>query len=299
MPIAAIENLVEEIRCGRMIVLVDENEASSEGFLCAAAEKVTPESINFMMVHGRGLIYLALGEEKSRQLGLPPMLQESSSSVGHRVGVPIVARSCSEVAVSAFARAETIKVAMGTGAKPSDFAVPGHVFPVEAQKGGVLVRSGHVEASVDLARLAGLQGGGVLCQILRDDGSIALMPDLEDFAVRHGLKTGAISDLIAHRLRTECLVRRVAEVPFPTRQWGMFSGIVYHNNVDSLEHIALVKGELAPQDKTLVRMHSECLTGDVFGSERCDCGEQIHLSLDLSPRKEKACSSICTRRAEA
>ena len=287
MSVASIEEIVEELRRGRTIVLVDEEESSSEGFLCAAAEKVTPETINFMMVQGRGLIYLALSEEKGNQLGIPSMIQESSSSVAHRVGVPIAARACAAIAVSASGRAETIRTALRRDAKPGDLMVPGHVFPVEARKGGVLVRSGHVEAAVDLTTLAGLQPGGVLCQILRDDGSIALLPDLENFSLRHGLKTGAIADLIAFRLRSECLVQRALEIPFPTKQWGDFKAVVYHNNVDAYEHMALLKGEIEPGDKVLVRMHSECLTGDVFGSERCDCGDQIRLSLDLISREGK------------
>ena len=287
MPLARVEELIEALRRGQTVVMVDEEDAGSEGFLCAAAEKITPEIVNFMMLHARGVIYLALTEAKSRQLGLPAMVQESSSAVGHRVGVPIVARACAEAAVSAFGRAETIKVAVKADAKPGDLMVPGHVFPVEARTGGVLVRSGQVEAAVDLTAMAGLQPGGAICQILREDGSIALLPDIEAFALRHGLKTGAISDLIAYRLRSECLTQRITEIPFPTQQWGEFKVIVYRNNVDAHEYMVLVKGEITPGDRVLVRMHSECLTGDVFGSERCDCGDQIRLSLDLIGREGK------------
>ncbi len=287
MPLARVEELIEELRRGRTVVMVDEEDTGSEGFLCAAAEKATPEVVNFMMLHARGVIYLALSEGKSKQLGLPHMVQESSSAVGHRVGVPIVARACADVAVSAFGRAETIRVAVRPDTKPGDLMVPGHVFPVEARTGGVLVRSGQVEAAVDLTAMAGLQPGGVICQILREDGSIALLPDLEAFALRHGLKTGTISDLVAYRLRSECLTQRATEISFPTQQWGDFKVIVYHNNVDTHEYMALVKGEITRGDQVLVRMHSECLTGDVFGSERCDCGDQIRLSLDRINREGK------------
>ncbi|HWP59248.1 MAG TPA: GTP cyclohydrolase II [Candidatus Acidoferrales bacterium] len=287
MPVSAIEDIVEEFRRGKPIVLVDEAEPSSMGFVCAAGQTVTPEIVNFMMLHARGLIYLALAEEKSRALEIAAMIPESSSSVAHRIGVPIAARACAEIAVSALGRAETIKAALRPQAKPGDLVVPGHVFPVEARKGGVLVRSGHVEAAVDLAALAGFEPGSALCQILREDGSIALFPDIEEFASRHGLKVAAITDLIAFRLRSECLVRRAAEVAFSSQPWGDFRAIVYHNNVDSHEHMALIKGEIARGDRVLVRMHSECLTGDVFASERCDCGDQIRLSLDLITREGK------------
>lgn len=285
MAVAAIEDIFGEIKRGRPFVLVDEQESGSEGFLCVAADRVSAEVINFMIANARGLIYLALGAEQFRRLGVPLMIQESSSSIGNRIGVPIGAKASPHPPVSAAARAEAIRVAARPDAKPGDLVMPGHVFPVEARPGGVLVRSGHVEAAVDLARLAGLEPAAVICQILCEDGSLAVMPDLESFAEKHRLKIGSIVDLIAYRLRSECLVQRAAEAPFPTGRWGTFHGILYTNNIDNYEHMALIRGEVSKADGVLVRMHSECLTGDVFGSERCDCGDQIRLSLETINRE--------------
>ncbi|MGH7831724.1 MAG: GTP cyclohydrolase II [Candidatus Binatia bacterium] len=280
MAISTIQEILEEIRAGRTVVLVDEEAADSEGFLCAAADKITGETINFMLSHGRGPINLALTEEKIKALGIPLMVQPSSSGLGNPLGVPIDAKSAGQSAVSAMGRAQTIRTAVAQDAKPGDLRIPGSVSPVQARNGGVLVRSGSIEASVDLARIAGLEPAGVVCQILCDDGSAALLPDLDEFARRYKLKIGSIADLIAFRLRNECLVRRVAEALFPTIHGGAFKAVVYTNNVDHCEHMALIKGEVAGDDSILVRMHSECLTGDVFGSERCDCGDQIRQSIE-------------------
>ena len=287
MPVSSIEEIVEEIRDGRIVILVDDEGAESEGFLCACAEKITPEAVNSMLLYGRGLICLTLTEERMRHLGIPLMVQESSSQLGGSLGASISLRADASSGASAASRARTIKAAVAEETKRSDLVVPGCIFPVQARNGGVLVRSAQVEASVDLARLAGLQPAGVICQVLQDDGRVALMPYLETLAVRHGLKLASIADLIAYRLRGECLVKRVAEADFPTIHGGTYRAIVYRNNVDSHEHMALVKNGVRKGDSALVRMHSECLTGDVFGSERCDCGDQIRQSLRMIDEEGK------------
>lgn len=287
MPVSAIEEILEQIRDGQTVILVDEEGADSEGFLCTGAEKITPEAINFMLIYGRGLVCLTLTKERMKQLGIPLMVPESSSVVSNPVGASISARTEAGSGASAMGRAHTISTAVAKETKRGDLIVPGHVFPVQARSGGVLVRSGQVEASVDLARLAGLQPAGVVCQILQDDGSLALMPHLENLAMKHKLRIVSIADLIAFRLRSECLVKRVAEAVFPTIHGGTYKAIVYSNNVDSHEHMALVKDEVRGEDGVLVRMHSECLTGDVFGSERCDCGDQIRQSLKLIDQEGK------------
>lgn len=279
MPVSNIEEILEEIRAGRLVILVDDAGPDSEGFLCAAAEKITTEAVNFMMQHGRGLICLGFTEERMKHLGLPLMVPESSSKVVGSLGASISLRADASSAASAASRAHTIRAAVAKETKRSDLAVPGYVFPVQARNGGVLVRSARIEAAVDLARLSGREPAGVICQILQDDGSVAFTPYLESYAARHQLKLVSIADLIAYRLRSECLVKRVAESEFPTIDGGVYKAIVYTNNADAYEHIALVKNEIRKGDAVLVRMHSECLTGDVFGSERCDCGEQIRQSL--------------------
>jgi 3,4-dihydroxy 2-butanone 4-phosphate synthase/GTP cyclohydrolase II len=279
MPVSSIEEVLEEIRTGRLVILVDDAGPDSEGFLCAAAEKITTEAVNFIMLHGRGLICLGLTEERMKHLGLPLMVPESSSKVVGSLGASISLRAAASSAASAASRAHTIRAAVAKETRRSDLAVPGYVFPVQARNGGVLVRSARIEAAVDLARLSGREPAGVICQILQDDGSVAFTPYLESFAARHQLKLVSIADLIAYRLRSECLVKRVAESEFPTIDGGVYKAVVYTNNADAYEHIVLVKNEIRKGDAVLVRMHSECLTGDVFGSERCDCGEQIRQSL--------------------
>jgi 3,4-dihydroxy 2-butanone 4-phosphate synthase/GTP cyclohydrolase II len=287
MPVSSIEEIIEEVRQRRVVILVDDEGADSEGFLCAAAENITPEAVNFMMRHGRGLIYLGLTEERMTQLGIPLMVQESSSKITGSLGASITLRTEAATAASAASRARTIAAVVAQDTRRSDLAVPGYVFPVQTRNGGVLVRSARIEASVDLGRLAGLVPGGVICQILEEDGSVALAPYLETYAARHNLKLASIADLIAYRLRSECLVKRVAESEFPTIHGGVYKAFVYSNNVDAYEHIALVKSEIREGDAVLVRMHSECLTGDVFGSERCDCGEQIRQSLKMIDQEGK------------
>ena len=281
MAVSPIEEILEEIRSGKLFVLVDDESADSEGFLCAAAEKITAEAVNFMMQHGRGLICVGLTEERMKELGLPLMVQESSSKITGSLGASIALRADGSAAASAASRARTIRAAVAPETRRSDLVVPGYVFPVQARNGGVLVRSARLEATVDLARIAGFRPGGVICQILEEDGSVALMPYLEGYAARHKLKIASIADLIAYRLRSECLVKRIAEVDFPTFHGGAYKAILYSNTADTYEHIALVKNQIQKDEAVIVRMHSECLTGDVFGSTRCDCGDQIRHSLHM------------------
>ncbi len=287
MAISSIEEALEQIRNGRTVILVDEEGEDSEGFFCAPAEKITAEAVNLMLHHGRGLVCLTLTEERMKQLGIPLMAQESGSATGNLFGASISMRWDGGSGASAAARAETIRAAVAKETKRGDLAVPGYVFPIQARGGGVLVRSGQVEASVDLARLAGIQPAAVICQILQDDGSVALMSHLRGLASKYELKVVSIADLIAYRLRGECLVKRVAEAVFPTIHGGTYKAIVYSNNVDSYEHMALVRKEIVPGESLLVRMHSECLTGDVFGSERCDCGDQIRQALKMIDEEGK------------
>ncbi|MDL1971859.1 MAG: bifunctional 3,4-dihydroxy-2-butanone-4-phosphate synthase/GTP cyclohydrolase II [Deltaproteobacteria bacterium] len=281
MALSTIEEALEDIRQGKMIILVDDEDRENEGDLCIAAEKVTPEAINFMAKYGRGLICLALTPEKVDQLKLPLMATDTHPSPpqGTAFTVSIEARYGVTTGISAHDRAVTILTAIADDAKPEDLVTPGHIFPLRARDGGVLVRAGHTEGSVDLARLAGLKPAGVICEIMNDDGTMARMPDLEKFAKRHGLKIITIADLIAYRLRNDSLVRRIAETMLPTAIAGEFRAIVYESDVDTNHHLALVKGEIDSNRPILVRVHSQCLTGDVFGSLRCDCGAQLHAAM--------------------
>ncbi len=287
--VATIEEALKDLREGRMIIIVDDEDRENEGDLCIAAEKVTPEAINFMAKYGRGLICLALTEEQVEKLKLPMMVPEDQSNALHGTAftVSIDARYGVTTGISAHDRAKTILTAIADDAKPEDLVRPGHVFPLKARRGGVLVRAGHTEASVDLARLAGLKPAAVICEVMRDDGSMARLPDLEVFAKEHGLKIVTIADLIKFRMRTEKLVRRVAEATLPTLYGGEFKLILYESEVDSQHHLALVKGEIDPAEPTLVRVHSQCLTGDVFGSLRCDCGEQLHRAMQMIAEEGK------------
>jgi len=281
VPTSSIEETLKLLREGKVVILVDEDSPESDGTFFVAGEKVTPEAINFILSYGRGgIIYLTLTEEKMKELGILIPVQPNLPALSAPIGVPIDAKSVSGFGVSAAGRAQTIKTAVSVGAKPSDLAAPGNVFPAKTRTGGVLVRTGHTEASVDLARMCGLQPAGVICRILREDGAVALLPDLEKLAAKHNLKIVSVADLIAYRLRSEFLVKRVGESVFNTVH-GTFKAVAYRTNVDSNEHLALIKGEIPTRGSVLVRMHSECLTGDVFGSERCDCGDQIFQSLKL------------------
>lgn len=275
MPIAKIEAALEDIRNGKMVILVDDEDRENEGDLAMAAELVTPEAINFMAKEGRGLICLTLTEERADYLDLPLMVRDNTSSFGTAFTVSIEARKGVTTGISAADRAQTIRVAIDDESTATDLARPGHVFPLRAKKGGVMVRTGQTEGSVDLARIAGLKPAGVICEIMNDDGTMSRMPELMIFAERHDLKIVTVADLVAYRMRKELLVRRVAATVLPTA-FGDFTAIVYDNDVDDTEHVALVKGTIDPEKPVLVRVHSECLTGDVFGSQRCDCGEQLH-----------------------
>ncbi len=274
MPMAAIEAALEDIQAGRMVILVDDEDRENEGDLTMAAEKVTPEAISFMAKYGRGLICLSLTPERIEQLQLPMMVQNNTSPFKTAFTISIEARRGVTTGISAHDRATTIRTAIAEDTHPEDLVSPGHVFPLRARKGGVLVRTGQTEGSVDLARMAGLKPYGVICEIMKDDGTMARLPDLELFAREHGLKIISIRDLIEYRFQNESFVHRRAETVLPTA-YGSFKAIVYENDVDEHQHLALVKGEIKSKEEILVRVHSECLTGDVFKSLRCDCGDQL------------------------
>ncbi len=296
MAVSPIEEVIADIRAGKMIILVDDEDRENEGDLCMAAEKVTPEAINFMATHGRGLICLAMSPDIVEQLGLPMMVQNNQSPYGTGFTVSIEARTGVTTGISAADRARTIEAAVAPEATPRDIISPGHIFPLRAREGGVLVRTGQTEGSVDLARLAGLRTAGVICEIMKDDGTMARMPDLEQFAAKHDLKIATIADLVAYRLHKEALVHRAAEARLPTEHAGEFRIIAYTNDVDRFEHVALVKGEIDPAKPVMVRVHSECLTGDVFGSSRCDCGEQLHAAMRMVD--QEGCGVVLYMRQE-
>lgn len=281
MAVSSIEEAVRDIKAGKMVILVDDEDRENEGDLCMAAEAVTPEAINFMARYGRGLICLTLSPDLVDKLRLPMMVSENTCPFGTGFTVSIEARTGVTTGISAADRARTIQVAVAPDVKPSDLVNPGHVFPLRARAGGVLVRLGQTEGSVDLARLAGCRTAGVICEIMNDDGTMSRMPDLEKFAAEHDLKIVTIADLVAYRLREDILVQRAVETRIPTEYAGEFKAVIYTNDVDNLEHIALVKGQIDPEKKVLVRVHSECLTGDVFGSARCDCGSQLHAAMQM------------------
>jgi 3,4-dihydroxy 2-butanone 4-phosphate synthase/GTP cyclohydrolase II len=283
MPVASIDEGLADVREGKMVILVDDEDRENEGDLCLAAEKVTPEAINFMARHGRGLICLAMTEERLRGLDLPLIVDypANTSLFQTAFSVPIDARSGVTTGISAADRATTIRIAVDDQTRPSDLVRPGHVQTLRARAGGVLVRTGQTEGSIDLARLAGLKPAAVICEIMNEDGTMARMPDLERFASAHGLKILTIRDLVEYRLRHECLVRRAAITSLPTRFCGTFTATAYTSDVDPHPHLALVKGTVEPSEPVLVRVHSECLTGDVFGSERCDCGEQLQAAMEM------------------
>ena len=275
-----IDEAIEDIRQGKMVILVDDEDRENEGDLVCAAEKVTPEIINFMAMHGRGLICLALDTKIVDRLGLPMMVQENETPFGTNFTVSIEARQGVTTGISAADRAHTILTAVDPTADPDDVVSPGHVFPLRAKRGGVLVRAGQTEGSVDLSRLAGLSPAGVICEIMDDDGTMARYPKLRAFADRFDLKLVTIADLIAHRKAKEVQVQRMAEASLPT-DYGKFRVIGYQNTATDDDYIALVLGEWQPDDSVLVRVHSQCLTGDVFASRRCDCGPQLHAAMSM------------------
>lgn len=282
MPYGTIEQAIEDIRRGKLVIVADDEDRESEGDLVGAAALVTPDMINFMVTHGRGLVCLTLPPERCRALGLSQMAEDAGDSyeTAFTVSVDAVKRFGVSTGISAADRAKSIAVAIDPATVPSDLRRPGHVFPLRARPGGVLQRVGHTEASVDLARLAGLYPAGVICEILADDGAMMRRPDLERFAARHALTFVTVAQLVAYRLQHERLVHRVAEASLPTPH-GEFRVIGYRNDVDDHEHIALVCGAVRGRESVLVRMHSKCLTGDVFGSHRCDCGWQLRSSMQM------------------
>ncbi|WP_028585209.1 bifunctional 3,4-dihydroxy-2-butanone-4-phosphate synthase/GTP cyclohydrolase II [Desulfogranum mediterraneum] len=281
MAVSSIEEVVEDIKAGKMVILVDDEDRENEGDLCMAAEAVTPEAINFMATHGRGLICLAMSPEIIEQLGLPMMVPNNQSPYGTGFTISIEARTGVSTGISAADRARTIEAAVDPNAAPRDIISPGHIFPLRAREGGVLVRTGQTEGSVDLARIAGMRNAGIICEIMNEDGTMARMPDLEIFAREHGIKIATIADLVAYRLRKDRLVERAAEARLPTTHAGQFRVIAYTNQVDGFEHVALVMGDVDTEEPVMVRVHSECLTGDVFGSARCDCGPQLHAAMRM------------------
>jgi 3,4-dihydroxy 2-butanone 4-phosphate synthase/GTP cyclohydrolase II len=280
MAIAKIEDVLEDMRQGKMVILVDDEDRENEGDLTIAAEKVTPEAINFMARFGRGLICLALHPEIVERLQLPLMVYDNRSKFETAFTVSIEARTGVTTGISAADRAHTVLTAVRDDARPEDLVQPGHVFPLRARRGGVLFRTGQTEGSVDLAALAGLKPAAVICEVMNDDGTMARLPDLEIFAEDHGVKIATVADIIKYRMRTESFVHKAAETVLPT-PFGEFKAIAFVNDIDEYEHLALVKGDIRPDKEVLVRVHSECLTGDVFGSYRCDCGEQLQKAMEV------------------
>ena len=281
MAASPIKEVIEDIKAGKMIILVDDEDRENEGDLYMGAETVDADSINFMATHGRGLICLTLSSELVDKLELPMMVSNNRSPYGTGFTVSIEARTGVSTGISAADRARTVQAAVAPDATPGDIISPGHIFPLRARDGGVLVRAGQTEGSVDISRLAGLIPAGVICEIMKDDGTMARMPDLEKFAEKHDLKIATIADLVAYRLREDVLIKREAEARIPTEHAGVFKAVIYSNSVDNHEHLALVKGDISKVDRVLVRVHSECLTGDVFGSSRCDCGLQLKAAMKM------------------
>lgn len=281
MAVSRIEEIIEDVRNGKMIILVDDEDRENEGDLCMAAELVTPEAINFMAKYGRGLICLTMDRSLVKKLNLPMMVEKNRSPFETGFTISIEARTGVTTGISAADRARTIQVAVDPESKPEDLVSPGHIFPLRARKGGVLERTGQTEGSVDLARLAGMRPAGVICEIMKDDGTMARMEDLEKFAAEHNMRIATIADLVAYRLRRDTLVHRAVEARLPSHFGGEFKAIVYTNDVDKHEHLALVRGDIDPNKEIMVRVHSECLTGDVFGSDRCDCGAQLQEAMRM------------------
>ena len=281
MPHLSIKEAIEKIKAGGMVILVDDEDRENEGDLCMAAEAVTPEAINFMAKFGRGLICLPMTSEKCDSLQLPLMVNENTSAFQTGFTVSIEAKSGVTTGISAADRATTILTAVAENAKPSDLARPGHIFPLRARDGGVMVRVGQTEGSVDLARLAGKKPAAVICEIMDEDGTMARMPSLEKFSELHNIGICTVADLVAYRTRTECFVRMAVETNIPTAFGGDFNILAFENDIDDLTHIALVKGTIDSEQPVLVRVHSECMTGDIFGSMRCDCADQLHKAMAM------------------
>jgi 3,4-dihydroxy 2-butanone 4-phosphate synthase/GTP cyclohydrolase II len=282
----SIEGAIEDIKKGKMVIVLDDEDRENEGDLTIAASKITPPAINFMAKYGRGLICLAMTEKRLEELDIPPMVRKNTARYGTAFCVSIDAREGVTTGISAADRATTIRRAIDPDTKPDDLARPGHIFPLMAQGGGVLKRAGQTEAAVDLARLACLYPAGVICEMMSDDGTMARAEELIDFGKKHGLKVITIAELINYRMRKEKFVKRVASPRLPTR-YGEFRLFGYVNELDGREHLALVMGDIKPEDEPLVRVHSQCLTGDVFKSSRCDCGVQLHMALEMIAKEGK------------
>jgi len=280
MALATIKEAIADIKAGKFIIIVDDEGRENEGDLAMAAEKVDPDAINFMARHGRGLVCMPIVGGRLDELNIPLMVGENTSKHNTAFTVSIEAKKKVSTGISAYDRAATIKAVLDPATRPEDIARPGHTFPLRAREGGVLVRAGHTEAIVDLARLAGLYPAGVICEVMNEDGTMARLPQLEVFAKAYGLNIVSITDLITYRRRHEKLVAKVAQANLPTR-YGQFTAIAYKSTIDPDQHVALVKGDLSSDEPVLVRVHSECLTGDVFASLRCDCGEQIEMALNI------------------
>lgn len=282
---SSIESAIEDLRAGKMLILVDDEDRENEGDLIQAAEKVTPESINFMAKHARGLICLSLTSQAIERLEIPMMVEDNTSRFHTAFTVSIEAREGVTTGISAFDRAHTVLTAINPRSAKQDIVMPGHIFPLRAREGGVLVRAGQTEGSIDLARLAKLDPSAVICEIMNDDGTMARMKDLTKFATEHSLKVISISDLIAYRMENECLVHEVSSAQLPLEPHGIFEIKVFESVIDGTHHVALLNGPIDPEKPVLVRAHSECLTGDTFGSSRCDCGWQLQSSLDVIGRE--------------
>jgi len=286
MALATIPEAIEDLKSGKFIIVVDDAGRENEGDLIIAAEKITPEAINFMAKHARGLICMPINGKRLDELRIPLMVRDNTSPFDSPFTVSVEARYKVTTGISARDRATTVKVLIDPTTRPDDVVCPGHMFPLRAREGGVLVRAGHTEAAVDLARLAGLYPAGVICEVMNDDGTMARLPDLERLATEYGFKIVSVAQLIAYRRRYDSLVQRVAEAKLPTR-YGEFTAIAYRSVIDHDEHVALVKGEVDGDEAILVRVHSECLTGDVFGSLRCDCGEQVPMAMEAIASEER------------
>jgi 3,4-dihydroxy 2-butanone 4-phosphate synthase/GTP cyclohydrolase II len=286
MTLATVEEAVDLYQRGQLVIIVDDEDRENEGDLCVAGEKVTPEAINFMAKHGRGLICLALTEERCKELDLPLMVENNTSNYGTAFTVSIEARGRVTTGISAFDRAETVKAAIDPNTRPQDLLRPGHLFPLRARKGGVLKRAGQTEASVDLAAIAGMSPAAVICEIMNEDGTMARMPDLHQFAMHHGLKIISVADIIKYRMQHEKHVHCLASPRLPT-PYGEFRVYAYKSDITGEEHVAIVMGEIAEDDPVLVRVHSSCLTGDVFQSARCDCGYQLERAFELIANEKK------------
>jgi len=285
-PVATVDQAIQAIKSGKMIIIVDDEDRENEGDLMVAAEKVTPDIINFMAKHGRGLICLPLRGERLKKLDLPLMVSNNTATFQTAFTVSVDAKEGTTTGISSFDRAKTILTAIDPEAKPSDLARPGHIFPLQAMNGGVLERAGQTEAAVDITRLAGLYPAGVICEIMNEDGTMARMPELTEYSLTYDIPILTVTDLIKYRMKNETLVTKIEETKLPTK-YGEFKLLVYEDNIRKEHHLALVAGDIHEGESTLVRAHSQCMTGDTFGSIRCDCGDQLHLSMEMIQKEGK------------